>query len=538
MPILLGVQYDNTEHRFVKQLVIKVKTDSSDLAEASGSKAGDRKWLVPDSASSVFVSIKLPSPQGSGKQLIDSLQTFAVLAGPPSKLVPQGGTPTSDWVPRLTHAAGMGVEKKAGGAFQLKLDVAFLDVTSYVKSKGGGYTPQHGSRFAILEYTGKNGPPCWAVLLPPAIPAAGGPEEPGALLFLRPTGKVAYHNSDDVGPAITGMFERYVGPQTSVPPSGLGGSGSFPNYQNCGWERQLVASRKQVILVFPLPMGSDHGDATGPRATGLVRSVLTALWDSRQIGLGHPVRPGRMALGGYSHGGKMAMMTLQHKSNHADLTEAYLFDPASFPALKGNVTAWFGAGKILRMIAGGYQQGRMLTFLPTLSGGTATVWPDNRDFWFTAKEYQDGLSRTGGPIEHFTSVGSTPPADSPSAYSGVFLDSYSIDSANPANTKLKLSAKPGASKLVHDFRGVAHEEAAAVLRWAVIDKYASGKPVTAGNFATAMTFITVHDDNAGEPNRQSATRHEWTVFGGMVSGGAYKGFLERCLDGSGFKNGP
>jgi hypothetical protein len=272
----------------------------------------------------------------------------------------------------------------------------------------------------------------------------------------------------------------------------------------------------------------------------LARSAVLALWDAKKIGDGHAIRPGRLALGGYSHGGKMAMTALGFASNHDAISEAFLFDPASFPALKANLTTWFAKkGKTARLIAGGYQHRHMIALLPSLTGGTASVWAPSMDFWFTSAIYQRGLSRSVGPIEQLTPTGTAPPADSPSARSGIFLESYKIDATDPlGKTTLEISAQPKARKLKQKLSGVAHEEAAAILYWTVIDKYGGGVPVTEANFATIVGKITANETHGGEPNRIGSIRHEWTVFGGMDVGGSYKGYFQRCLEESGFKTKP
>jgi len=529
MPILLGASYENSGHRLLKGMTITCKADGAARPEAKGSAAGDRRWEIPDGTKDVELEISVPSPAG-GAPLVSSKQKLGVVAGPPAKLNPSGG-----WGPRVTHAAGIGVEKKAGGAMQLRLDLRFLDVTDYAAKKGATYSPTHGSRFAVLEYTGGK-PACWAVLLPPSIPAKAGPEEPGVVMFLRPTGKAAYTNTDDLATGLDSMFPRYVGDQPKVPPEQLGAPDLFPSYQECGWERQLVASKKKVILLFPLPHGSDHGAAAGPTAASLTRSAVIALWDSKKIGDGHAIRPGRLALAGYSHGGKMAMTALGFATNHDLIQEAYLFDPASFPFLKGNLTTWYAkGGKTARLIAGGYQHGHMVALLPSLSAGTASVWAPSMDFWFTSAIYHGGLSRRGGPIEKLTPAGTTPAADTPSARSGIFLESYKIDPKDPMGaTKLVVSAQFGKDKKTQTLTGVSHEEAAAILYHTVIPKYGGGKPATAANFATLVGKITANELHGGEPNRIGSIRHEWTVFGGMEVGGSYIGYFQRCLENSGF----
>ena len=57
------------------------------------------------------------------------------------------------------------------------------------------------------------------------------------------------------------------------------------------------------------------------------------------------------------------------------------------------------------------------------------------------------------------------------------------------------------------------------------------------NFLTVVGRIQTNEDGSSEMNRLGALRHEWTVFGGMGAGSAYKGFMQRCLEESGFAAG-
>src|SRR5439155_12802761 len=83
---------------------------------------------------------------------------------------------------------------------------------------------------------------------------------------------------------------------------------------------------------------------------------------------------------------------------------------------------------------------------------------------------------------------------------------------------------------------VSREEAASiahVLAWGQINdelKRGHTDKVDAGSFAKVIGRGTFDPDPDREHPRIQATRHEWTVFGGMDFGSGYRGFLQRCLE--------
>ena len=539
MPIRLGIDHASKGHRFVKAMTIEVTADKVKVPEVAGvSVAGARRFDVPDTAKLVELVIRIASPTSKlATDLLLVRQSFTVssTSGAPTLVPASGG-----FQPRLSPAASSGAATKPGGVVRLELDVHFLDVTEYWLAVAPGFrlTTTHGTRIRLLELT-SGSPVCWPVFVPPKV--ASTTTDAGVLMFLRPNhGGPAYTNTDDVNPAMLHSAGRYLEDQggstaTGLGPFGLGSSGDFPEYgHGCGFERQLVDAGKQVILVWPMNQAGNFGDAISARMPALLKSVVTALWSSQVIGAGSSkVAVSRVGVGGYSLGGRAALDCFEHNRDQID--ELFLFDPGSFTpslAFAAPFDAWLKAkpGRKLRMMGGGYQHTRLLVFAAALKSPDATCWPPTADAWFTDPSYQRGLSDAGTPLR-FTAVGSPAPPNSPSDTTGIFF----VPPYTPgAGAKLVLRGLPAPGAAADRTVACSMEEAASIAAVHVIFNANFAKKVDAKTFGTVVTQITEDPDPAREKPRIFATRHEWTVFGGMDFGAGYRGFLQHALELSGY----
>lgn len=542
MPIRLGVDHASTKHRFIQQLTMQVTADGAVVPEVDKlSQAGARRFDVPDTAASVQLDITVPAPLPGIPDLVRIQQQFNVsAAGGAPTLVPTGSPPAL--APRLSVARS-GAARTPPGVYRLGLDVEFLDMTSYwlaINAGGPLFTTTQGSQLVILERT-RGTPAAWVVLVPPLARAASA-QSTGLLMFLRPTSDT--HTSvDDLGPKLAGAA-RYLGDQVAVPPFGMGKLGEFPDYDHqCGFERQLVASGKPVVLAWPFPNGGDYGAVITASMPDMIRSLVVALWDAGRIGIGAPsVGIGRFALAGYSRGGLAALDCFANFSNRSFIDELYLFDPGQFPDSLQSVAPfqqWLDGAparfRLLRMIGGGFQHGRMLAFAASLARQDATCFPATATAWFTDPSYQIGLSPAGTPLV-FTAAGSPAAPGTASGDTGIFTRSFTAGTST-VPSRLVLTGAGQRFTLL----GVAPEEAASIVRVHALDTVNAartpplppGTAVTAATFAGVMAKIRANED-AKEPDRIQAIRHEWTVFGGADFGNGYRGFLQQCLELSGF----
>jgi hypothetical protein len=547
MPILFGVNHHGTNHRFIKKMVVTLKADGATMTEQAGSALGKRRWSLPDTTKqiSVLAEIAPAANSTSTKKILSVAQTFSVGGSPGAPvLTPTASTP-GGFAPRVTPGAGFGAPTKPGGLFAIDLDLTFLDVTQHAKNLKTGpatFTFPNGSRFVLLEST-QDTPFCWIVCLPPALSSSA--TNIGALTFFRPTLSVTYTNADDVSGAVSGT-DRYFTNAAASPPFGLGDASRFPSYQSIGWEKQLVASGKAVALLYPLPHTSSYGSLATGSLHSLSASAVTALWAEGHVGAGGKATLSRFAVGGYSHGGRMALAAFNADSSLVD--EVYLFDPAGFasPPTKAWLTAT--SGRRLRMIGGGYHLGAMLAHEKTLASANATCWPPTADFWATNAFYHSGLSHKAGKPERLDPVSSAGSAtldpDGPSGHTGIFVVSVTPGTAPPTTTQVHVRAifaSGTPATLDNTFVGLAHEEVAAILRVRAVDGVmtSAGQPgkIDQKHFAAAINAVTSNTDpDAHEPVRINAIRHEWTVFGGMElsPGAGYRGFFQHCLERSGF----
>jgi hypothetical protein len=544
----LRIEHSNPKHRLIKNMVVTVRVDSTGSPPIASSRPGALLFDVSDTASDVTITATIPDPTSGHPDVMKIGQSYSVktVAGTAPVLAP-----TAPIEQRFTVTGRVGAKGKVPGVFVLKLDLRFLDLTAYAAGLASPLTfvPAHGASFAVLECTDSQSKQpvdrhvIWPVLIPPAVTASPAPSSLGALLFLRPTNPDTYANTDDAGgTGVPVRFTRYWKDPSPANPFYVSGttSDSFTPTPSCGFEDQLVRSGKAVVLLWPLPHGIDHGTVLSSQMPDLVRSALLLLSAVGKLGQVRPLPDFRLALAGFSAGGWRALETLGRPGNGGHVKEFYAFDPASFGGFTSSLKSWFKTGgKKLRLLAGGYQQERMIQLASDLGNSPdATVTPDSVDYWYTDALYKQAISRPGS-LEHFDPVGATPASGSPTKASNIFVKQYDVAArkftlewTDPGTSKATDKTFPGGKAMP------SHEEAASLVRWHLINKYNGDVPITKlTGFNTVFARVTANDDDDNEPSRLGSIRHEWTVCGGTGAAdrqAGFKGFLQLCLEQSGF----
>ena len=170
----------------------------------------------------------------------------------------------------------------------------------------------------------------------------------------------------------------------------------------CGFEDQLNASGKNLVLFMPLPHITSYGLGEGPPTVDTVKALLDALWIENAISV-FDLRPPimtRFAIGGFSSGGNTALQSVRFHPKEID--ELYLFDPGRWTGNE-RLASWIKAAPNhrLRMTGGGYNQLNMINKVKELAGSDVLLINDRLDYWHTNKLYHGALSEDGKPDEGF-----------------------------------------------------------------------------------------------------------------------------------------
>jgi hypothetical protein len=350
---------------------------------------------------------------------------------------------------------------------QINVDLTFIDLTtalrangrkksgsgntdpfvSYDRNEGPDYEPNpndihYGCELHVLELT-RGKPKTWLVVVPRAARAAG-LSSLHALVFYRPA-FVAYTDTGNIDLLAVDVLAAHLRDSLKCAPFFWWGCSAAPKWQfpNAGFEGQLDASGKAIILVIPLP----HADvdtegktrATAARLRELLTSLLVALWSDGSIGADNDSAPslGRLALLGLSAGGSGAYAAL--KNNGASVDELYLMDPSEHIAgnKKKLVKEWFLKGakgnRKLRMVAG-YGLSEMQTLRREIvadapdRAGDLSISPPDASFFNTPGNFyhQAVIPRGASPSEEILDVPSNAGTSAVSKLSretGVFLAS-------------------------------------------------------------------------------------------------------------------
>jgi hypothetical protein len=307
-------------------------------------------------------------------------------------------------------------------------------------------------------------------------------------------------------------------------------------------------------MFFPMPHVTSFGAITTSRLTrpagnpsgvSILDHLLRSLWADGSLSPSASAAPTikRLALGGFSLGGDICLASWN--ANLEQVDELYLFDPGK--GIPASVAPWLTAkrDRRLRMMGCAYSETNALGIAASLakSGATAAAnWsnkPGDPLFWY-GPAYARALSdpSISNNIDSLDDAQS-PPTTTATKKSNVFMTSFHTDNpgAAKANVQLFLTAKwPGQTGAPPSSQatGIGNAEAAAYLRYRIIDEFNAAHAVTSvAQFNTVCRHLQVNDFNEEQP-RTAAVRHEWAVIGGEERGQAFVGYLQLCLEGSGF----
>lgn len=455
--------------------------------------------------------------------------------------------------------------------YRLSIDLLFVDVSLCMKKKGklASYLDpaylvegrnefvfppntvdgkksliHHGCQVRIFQMT-MGRPACWSIVVPPNLPedASGY----NVLVFYQPTLIGAeYKSAADCQFHHDENLPRY----TRDPPvwapyywaRRVDGSFYRVSWPHTGFEGQIAASRKPVILMMPYPHGEnmDFGDAITRQLPMLVESLLRALWGAALIGLDQkqPIALKRLGLSGFSAGGGAATAAWSAlRKVESRLKELYLFDPAGAPA-GSDIAEWLKADSDRRacFIGGQYYQ-KMATLADAIKakGASALLLPPSADY-YSARGTPWGASQSLLDKNLNPDMGTlTTPGESEQPLSK--SSRVSLSKLSP----LTLRADAIAVERTMDATRI---DAAGVVRaWQVgQNQHKPGEQAV----VTAKDF----DALLYKHGEVLDMRHQWSVGGGFgnparypygdadpakVGGETFLGHLHACLRGSGFK---
>jgi hypothetical protein len=241
----------------------------------------------------------------------------------------------------------------------LVADFTFVYATEYFSkdsefkkayNRGVGKNPHAGCTLQVLEFTHKQGPPTWLVIVPPSLNTAsynsmmpegwrpGESKQRGAqsfdmLLYLRPrvakNDQLVFYNAIEDTPAVDLMNRFFAEPDPKSPFFASTG-GVWDTGPSVGFEQQLVDSGKNVLVIHPWPSGLAIEYLHANRLRLVADAILKALYSNGAIGRGNVfgVLSARLGVAGFSGGGNEAIKVW--KANRHAVDELYLFDPQDF----------------------------------------------------------------------------------------------------------------------------------------------------------------------------------------------------------------
>ena len=241
----------------------------------------------------------------------------------------------------------------------LVADFTFVHATEYFSkdsefkkayNTGVGRNPHAGCTLQVLEFTLKQGPPTWLVIVPPALNTAsynsmrpegwrqGESKQRAAqsfdmLLYLRPrvakNDQLVFYDAIENTPAV-GLMSRFFAEPDPKGPFFASTAGAWETGPSVGFEQQLIDSGKNVLVIHPWPSGLAIEYLYAERLRLVANAVLKSLYSNGAIGNGNVfgVSPARLGVAGFSGGGNEAIKVW--KANRHAIDELYLFDPQDF----------------------------------------------------------------------------------------------------------------------------------------------------------------------------------------------------------------
>jgi hypothetical protein len=565
-----------------------------DNAVSSQQQSGaSRTFTFSASAGTSVVQLSVSVPRPGWNTLCTFTQLLKVNGS--SLLIPSGSSHgnvlslhpslSSKWPrhPRVT------VTRNQPGDWKLSVDLMFVEFTNVVRGDGklrdydevfyqvdgvSEFEPNdnhHGCELHIYEKTQGN-PKAWAIIVPKAALNARERGSYNVLVFLQPA--LQEWETRDYTDAETCSYKDPNLPRYSHDPARWGpffyqeqqkpdGTKWFlrKGWPYAGFEGQLAASGKPVLLVMPYGMGAknDYGDAVTADLKGVLASLITALWGDGHIGDEQykGAELGRVGLAGYSAGANAASVAFTRidASDKSFLKELYLFDClAPFPA-EPTLAAWLkrDGGNRLRLI-GGQTVDKCIGLItslrnqldPTTAMKSVAAAPDSAAFYDTrgttweAALFPPCLSSPATPATGCgpDTLSTWNPNAQASTFSKLSQDSgVFVQQTNPMTL---FASATGQTAEVN----VTSVEAAGLVRlWQVV--------TNKQKVANAQDFKDLCD---GGPNPPRGTgvihdmRHQWAVNGGAGNTARYpygvqkspndtsvfEGYLHYCLKDSGF----
>jgi hypothetical protein len=320
-----------------------------------------------------------------------------------------------------------------------------------------------------------------------------------------------------------------------------------------GWDKQLVDSKKSVLILFPVPHFARYGVLNNP-SKSLLESALRALAAEKHIAKNQKAVPPqppalkRLAAGGWSSGvnplfkwgdpGNAATEVVDelYKFEGLDARQGIPIDAATWLKVK--------AGRRLRVIGTAYtevaaNEVKRKLKLATVPNPNVFVHPGDPEFWYRDANYHRALQRStdSAPLRFKSAkTGAATPAADATKITGLLLQSETRKlslNGTAVQSTLTLTSKFGTRVI----GSIAHEEAAML---ASLDDLVvkSGVTLPVSNEPAFQRLTTQLDQiqGAGEPVTCFRHRHAWSVFGGLFNnkGRPFVGFFQLCLEESGF----
>jgi hypothetical protein len=481
-----------------------------------------------------------------------------------------------------------------------RLNPSFL--SSFSPRSSANKDPHFGCTLYALEYLTGKIPKLWFVIVPPSlntepektrnpfrhdawdprkVPARDISSDIGVLYFFRPNSKATYHDlvqvrnldrftiymkDDETNPFFIDHWSRWI----LAPSRGL--------------ERQLVESNKKCIFVHPWPSAADFGDAATAQAPRLLQEIITTLHCRGALSGNKPqkLRLGRLAVGGYSHGGKIVDDMWRDTTLRSSFDELYLFDPQG---RRNAITKTFESGlptpqelrqwvdpqgkkRIFRLVGGSIQHTAGLALVSTtfpqwkktlaayeqgVQGvSPPPLWcrPVERDFWegkgvnnYYAWAFWPQPGSVNAP--YYVPKTTTVPPPTFSSLSGpptTLTQMTGIRIVKEDARGLMVTAPPLSTRLTFVDVSSAELSGFAALYWS---KYRT--PPLISSIKDLKTFfefsrdLIVFGQTPGIKDKENdlghGVRHQWAICGGEgngTKGPSFKGYLFLCLRDSGF----
>lgn len=367
MTIRLHVQWPNAGNPLLQNPSVQVVADGAELPPLSQAP-GLHRFDIPNGSASVQIAVEfkptLPVAKGDAREFVvlKADQAYLVdgtsLSPDPSpfrmvdgEVIAQNVHPLIDTFSTGNAAAGVTIAEvrsefvDMSAMWRVRADPAALDEFDAETEREIG--------LAAIGATGST-PTMWFASFPVAMTPPS--PEVGTLVFFRPSVTRGYKQPFEVnGFETQHALNRYLlSPRDSRTPMIVRGQAvprgdsSFffvngpngPIFLRASFQRAMVQSGKQIVLLQPWPMGgTNFGQAATAKLPELLKGILRFLRGMGFIGANFPnITPGRLGISGYSAGGPGALAAL--RSNASRVKELYLFDPMFLPPAADAVIQW------------------------------------------------------------------------------------------------------------------------------------------------------------------------------------------------------